>query len=355
MPELTIVSSNTQISHVRLGASHGYRIDGDRAALNAEIEIVPTGSGDSELSLQLWACAEPFNGGPLSGFKVSEAQVCVAGDQPRAMLDALGFARTPAEARDFAMVMVLASGGQGALRVLDYANFPLRQRFVMPHFAGPASYSVRGGRVQLHLPAVFNPRADDNLSGTLEAQLWALSAPYRDGVELNGTMLSSVQLGRVTGQGQAGPSTWEAALKQPEARLRHVVLVLCEWTEQGQVVRDYQNFAEDYADPVLEEVATPAAVLSSPPRLTLITSPARTTEPKVAPAAPASPVAEASPSTRPSLNRASEAELAQLTGLPRKILADLLRARPFKSFDDIRRVRGIGDKTVQKLRQTLTL
>jgi hypothetical protein len=353
MPELTIISSDTQTSHVRLGPSFGYRLDGDNAALNAEIEVASTGTNDAELALQLWACAEPYHGGPLSGYKVSESLVHVAKGGAQASLDALGFARTPAEARDFAMVLVLESRVGGASRVLDYANFPLRQRFVLPHFVGRASYAVQDGRVHLQLPGVLNPRAEDNLSGSLEAQLWALSAPYADGAALNGTLLSAVQLGCLAGQHQTEASARETALNLPAARAQHVVLVLCEWTAQGQMVRDYQNFAEAYAGPLRDEPVAAAVQPSSPPRLTLITSPGRAPEPKSAP--PAIAAGDAGANVRPSLNRVTEAELAKLTGLPKKLLADLVRARPFKSFDDIRRVRGIGDKTVQKLRQSFTL
>ena len=50
-----------------------------------------------------------------------------------------------------------------------------------------------------------------------------------------------------------------------------------------------------------------------------------------------------------------EAELIKLTGLQQKLAAALIKARPFKSFDELVNVKGIGDKTVHKLRGLFTL
>jgi DNA uptake protein ComE-like DNA-binding protein len=72
---------------------------------------------------------------------------------------------------------------------------------------------------------------------------------------------------------------------------------------------------------------------------------------------PAETSAPTSPSTgvRVSVQNASLDELASVPGLNKKLAAAIVRARPFASLDDLRHVRGIGDKMLQQLRVSLTL
>jgi DNA uptake protein ComE-like DNA-binding protein len=44
-----------------------------------------------------------------------------------------------------------------------------------------------------------------------------------------------------------------------------------------------------------------------------------------------------------------------VAGLNRKLAVAIVKARPFRSLDDLVRVRGIGDKTVRRLRAVLTV
>ncbi len=50
------------------------------------------------------------------------------------------------------------------------------------------------------------------------------------------------------------------------------------------------------------------------------------------------------------LNRASAAELTQLPGVGPTLSARIVAARPFASVDELRRVKGIGAKTLEALR-----
>lgn len=56
------------------------------------------------------------------------------------------------------------------------------------------------------------------------------------------------------------------------------------------------------------------------------------------------------PAAQVNLNRASVEELATLPGVGPTLAARILEARPFARIDDLRRVRGIGPKTLEKLR-----
>ena len=55
------------------------------------------------------------------------------------------------------------------------------------------------------------------------------------------------------------------------------------------------------------------------------------------------------------LNRASVAELASLDGIGPKLGARIVAARPFRSIDDLAKVRGVGRRRLTRLRARLVL
>ena len=50
------------------------------------------------------------------------------------------------------------------------------------------------------------------------------------------------------------------------------------------------------------------------------------------------------------INSASEKELITLPGVGEKTAKAIVAARPFKTIDDLKNVKGIGDKTFEKLK-----
>lgn len=65
-----------------------------------------------------------------------------------------------------------------------------------------------------------------------------------------------------------------------------------------------------------------------------------------------SPAASGAPaSTKLDINTASETELENLPGIGPILAARIIAARPFKNADNLRDVKGIGDKKYEKLRQ----
>jgi DNA uptake protein ComE-like DNA-binding protein len=397
-------------SAARLGGNHGYRIDGDVACLNAELAL----AGDLDhlaerWALQLWACDAPYGGGALSGVKVAEAPLDLASGnstQPQ-QLYAETFARLPAGGREYSMVLVLASERSDAFQTVhDFANYPARAHFAVPHFVGDVAADMREDEVSLHVDAIRNPRDVDNLSGSLALELWALREPYAGG-QFAGVALAGVEFGRLAGQQSFNGLTRELSLGALPTGRFYPVWMLREWTAGGYVTRDYRNLGsiENALVPQFPEITLPAVIeapvvqepvaaleiaaaqplaairsaLVQPPsavvEVVVVQPPSAAVEvvvvqpPSAAAAAPPSAataqttVAEsanvesesASSCALVSIRHASLEELSVVPGLNRKLAAAIIKARPYRTFEDLLRVRGIGDKTLRRLHLVLTL
>lgn len=228
----------------RLGPNHGYRIEGDIALLHAEVALAERSS--AQWALQLWACEQPFDGGTLQGVKVAEAALTDDGVQTQ-HLAAEALASVPGGQRDYSMVLVLASGANGAFdQIHDFANYPARERFITPHLEGSVGYQVEGAEVALRAGGVRNPRRADNLSGSLALELWALPEEYRGGPVFGGTLLASADVGRISGESAVQGFERRVKFEAPRTGRWNVVLMLREWVPGGYVTRDFCTFAEQY-------------------------------------------------------------------------------------------------------------
>jgi hypothetical protein len=328
-------------SAVKIGPVHGYAIEGDLARLNAELAPVRgDGSGTGELAnpssargwaLQLWACDGPHTGGPLSGIKIAEAPIALPVGTPDQAhhLHTEAFAHLPADRKDYAMVLVLASGTGSALeQVHDYANFPARQPFFVPHLDGAIGYQVDEAEVTLRAGRVVNPRSTDNRSGSLVLELRALTDA--EASSLDGHVLASAPLGRLDGQASFEGVEIRAPYAAPPAGEWPLALVLAEYTAEGFVARDSFRF--------------PVAATAMP---VVATTPSGT------PAAEPAPAAKEA--RRVSIQTATIEELTTVPGITRKLAVEIVRARPYRSIDELVKARGIGDKMLRKLREWLTV
>lgn len=350
--------------HARLGPNHGYSIEGDVALLHAEV-AVPNDPRSARLqwALQLWACEAPHAGGPLSGVKVAEAALpaTVADDPLR--LDTEALARVPGGMRDYSMVLVLAAGEPGSVdQVHDFANYPQRQRFITPHLEGSVGYRIEGDSVVLTAERVRNPRREGNLSGSLELSLWAQAEEYAGGA-LEGTLVASAELGRIEGQRTLDALEHRLAFNPPQPGSVRMVLALREWAgPAGYVTRDFCNFALPYqaraSEPAPEartRDAEPAKL--EPSEVAAPTAPiAVKSQPAAkAPLAPAAPPSVAPSDDRISISDATLDELTAVKGMNRKLAQGIMKGRPFKSLDELIKVRGIGPKLLAALKPFVKL
>jgi competence protein ComEA len=339
-------TSRRHAQPITIGPRHGYQLDGDHVVINAELQIPPQHAG-GEWTLELWATEEPYRSGPLTGIKIAP----LALELPTPIgpyvhqVDARAAAKFPPQGRAYAMMLALVEQGQDApAAVHAFANYPERQSFQAPCFSGTVGYHVQGEEVVLQADGIRNPRARDNLSGTLSLELWAFpeSGPATEAVRL-----AAAELGCLAGQADLPEIERRVAFTEPPAGRFQLVLLLGEWTfAHGYVTRDRRDFVNRY-----ERELAPAAPL--PPlrpteRLRLV--PPRPQEDEDAKAA--SPIAAARTGTDDapvSLQTGSLEELAGIKGLNLKLAKEIIKERPFSSVAELVRVRGIGPKTVARL------
>lgn len=343
-------------SAIRIGFEHGYAFDGDRVRLDAELLVDdPAAALGQEWALQLWACDTPFDGRPVSAAKIAEIPLAAPGDSGTTWFSASTDAFPPAGRADHNLVLILAAGQDGRFaQVQDYVNFPRAESFMQPRLDGTSSFSLAEDGVTMAVERISNPRTEDNLSGSLALELWALPAPYQAG-EPEGQPLVSVALGSLAGQQAWQDLAFTQALATHPAGTWHIALLLREWSAKGYVTRDFSNFPL----PVTWNAApTAAAPIEEAPAAA--EAPAKAAEPAAKPAAgkakpAAKPKAAAAAPVSVSINTATAAELAAVKGLSKVVAAAIVAARPFKSLDELVKVKGMGVKSFDKLKGSLSL
>lgn len=363
-----------------------YRLEGDLAHLSADLSLSHAALQGTDWALQLWACPEH----DARRIKLAEmplerpagSAIRVEGTTPVSPSAAAG---------SFRVALALASGRNGVFsEIHDLVDFTASEQFVLPRFTGLAQCDLAGEGLCVRVPQVSNPRAAGSLSGSLEAQLWALDAPYA-GEAFSGTQLAAATLG-VLGGGESLEGPLFALADAAVPRDANLVLMLREWTPLGLLTRDFRSLALPQREARECEPARSAEVQAVPtpeaaPVVAVVGVKAKAkaeakaevevqarTQPEAAPApvetAPAPVKASASAKTGKtrsgraaraaapqlvSVNTAAEKELAAVKGLTNKIAAQIVAGRPFKSLDALVELKGMGPKLLERVRDSLSV
>lgn len=364
----------------RLGNCHGYRFEGDVVYLNAEVCFDPFSNlPPGALVLQLWAAPATDDGGPLQGDKVAEVTVFQPWDGSSiSFTEASALALLPAGSHAHTLGLALvARQADGQEEVLDLSTYDYQESFNQPRLDGIVNCELSDGCATLAVDSLTNPRGVDNLSGTLALELWALNAPYQNS-QWQGSPVASVVLGELSGQCHWSWINYQVPAASP-APSSHLVLMLREWTPAGYVTRDYRNLYQVAAAPVLAAAIEATAPEAAPPvkdSAPTVAAPAapKADDEKAAPrpvnqadktkqAKALAPVASAPATTKAdskktgpvSINKASEAELVALNGIGPAMAKAIIAARPYAALSDLKKVKGMGAKLLNKLTPRLGL
>lgn len=335
-----------------LGENHGYRFDGDFVHINADINFSDADlDSDASWALQLWANEGGFSANEPAGVMIAEQAIYpMAGG---IVVNALRSAIPPAGAAVHSMALALVSTTvDGLSKVRDLAVYNARESFFQPRLIGNVSCAVADGVAKLCIDAVVNPRAEDNLSGTLSLEVWALDTPYA-GRNWVGTPVASVVAGILGGGKQWIECQYEVPAAMP-ADGAALTIMLREWTPAGYVTRDYRNL------PVAPAKAAPVAKPTSTAKTKAASGKSETKETGLADvkvqAKPAKKAKEKAVAAKTvSINKASEAELTAVQGMSPAMAKAIVAARPYAKLEDVSKAKGMGPKMLEKLRKHLAL
>jgi hypothetical protein len=232
------------------------------------------------------------------------------------------------------------------------ANQPQFNTFTVAGLSiiGNCGYEIQNCRVIINLSEIANQRELENISGTLSIELWALKSPYT-GADFNGIAVAGTSIGELFGQHYLADCRYDLDFQEPPAGTWYLTLMLREWTGMGYETRDYINFALPYIvsnKPAVSRNETDNVINVSfsgtkNHPLTAATKAGKATQKK--------PEAEAAIS----LNSASLQDIVSVKGISKKLAENLDAARPFESIDEVLKVKGMGPKLWQKIRDFISL
>jgi len=258
-----------------------------------------------------------------------------------------------------------------------FAIEPTEQTSPSLRLAGNCGYAITGDRVIIDIDAICNDRPVGDVSGTLSIELWALESPYSGG-DFVGVAVAGTRIGEVLGQNLIPNCHYDLIFQAPPPGDWNLVLMMREWTAAGYVTRDHIQFALPYrvapiSPLVRKEAANVISVEFDPAKRQEVLDESRKVkgepaepvrpEPEVkgqqteqvrpAPEVKGKPKAAKSENSAVSLNQASHKEIAAVKGISRKLADNIVAARPFKSLDDLLRVKGMGARLLAKIRHLI--
>lgn len=351
-------------ANIRFGNAAGYTLNGDLVQMDAELRHIPAFCQQNlQLGLQLWAEAADH-----TAIKLGEALLAplCADENGVATIHLQTAALPPAGGESYQIAMRLVAHGEQGSQVIDQFDFARRQVFIQPQITGHVSAQQTGDTLSVHVAGVCNPRASDNQSGTLALELWALPTDYRGGA-FAGLLLARQELAPLAGQATQGEVHLELAADTLPAAPQHLVLMLREWSAVGYLTRDYRALliAEAPAQVAVEvtEQAAPVAAeavaeIVAEERAPVAAEVAAAVE--IAPTSKSTAKTPASPAEKHddklvSINHASAAELAKVKGLNLRLAESIITGRPWAKLEALVAVKGIGEKTLARLRKHLQL
>jgi len=389
-----------QSTELGFNGTSGYTIANNRLILNTG-EIFnnrPSGNLSGTLSLELWALNETYRGFdfcgiPLAGIAIGELRGQhvihpstwdLAFQEPPAgswqlTLMLREWNGSTFETRDFVNFALpyradsrpgqAVSGNQAVTHVsfveqTKSANFDAQtghwisnESFIQSHgtrpvpgdllLQGNCGYDLQNNRISMNVGEIVSRRQPGNISGTLSLELWALPQPYQGGY-FDGFALAGASIGQVHGQQSAQNLNVQADFQEAPEGTWYLSLMLREWDGSAYITQDAINFAAPY-------VVKPKSIAVRGDQDNVITvnfgdgkrSPAQVSEP--------SPAENASTVTGASINQVTLDELASLKGVPRKTAESIIAARPFSTFEDVSKVKGVGPKFLKLLRELFSL
>jgi len=208
------------------------------------------------IRLQIWATAEPFTGGDLTGYPIATLNLSpLAGRRSYVSIDYLVAFRPPPPGLYYT-TMTLEERQSGGYVITDFVTFDgvvnfgtwgVGETTTSPTtdvaMNGVVSWTSANSRVTIRAQEITNSR--QKTTGPLRLRLWATEAPYFGG-PLTGTPLARRGIGRARSQRTLTNISRRALFRVPEYEgWYYITLALEEYHGRvGWVIVDYVTFPE---------------------------------------------------------------------------------------------------------------
>ncbi len=292
------------------------------------------------------------------------------------------------------------------------------------YFIGNTAFNIDQGRIYLNIDGIASDRFADNISGTLNLELWALPQRYNGSLD-QGEQLAATSIGELFGQCYLENCQYDLIFVEPSMGEWNLVLLVREWDLDDFVTRDVVQFDLPYvvagesivADDSAAAVGQVIEVAFGEPREAAVAEDAavadvekaadvekeadvvkeavaakvvanvveekeaalaekvaaeKTAAEKAAAEKAVAEKAAAEKATaekaaadkiaalkkklvRVNINTATEAELAAVGGISKKLAQSLVAERPFKTMDELVTVKGMGVRTLKKIELLVSL
>ncbi|MAY42170.1 MULTISPECIES: helix-hairpin-helix domain-containing protein [unclassified Neptuniibacter] len=268
--------------------------------------------------------------------------------------------------------------------------------------------NVLNDQIYISVDKITNNRNLFGFSGSLSLELWAIETPYK-GEGFSGQLVTYTHLTQLQDGYELTNNTYQLPFSEPTAGTWHMTLMLREWDGANYITKDYVNFPIPYtvSQPmVIREVNNVISV-----DFTVNESPSAYPE-KVSddigqsinhvekensekPAANTDATQDAKldsavtdeqavkqlqktsnklkeakknktseknkkkikvkKTVKISINSAAIEELESVKNLPKKVAKAIVDARPYKSFDELLKIKGMGPKLLKKVEVSIKL
>ncbi len=178
-------------------------------------------------------------------------------------------------------------------------------------------YIINQNEIQINIDQINNNRNAGNISGSLSIELWALPEIYNGENILNSHCICRTTISEIYGEHFLQNCQYNLNFDNPPAGSWNLCLMLKEYNGEYYETVDYCNFNVPYI--VTTEVVDTKLEVSSDK------------ESKI------------------NLNLADEKQISKIKGINRKLVSLIINNRPFKSVDDLMKLKGIGKRTLEKL------
>ncbi len=244
-------SKLTKANGPSLEGNISFEVSGATVALRAARVINrATNQTTGSLRLELWASAQKYAGGGISGFQTATyqfAQTLKPGQYYDNVSQTVSFREPPAGTYYMSMLLTEYNGGQ--YLIVDSISFDNTHTFGGGGgagggsgglgFDGNVSYTRNDVRITLRATKIVN--RDSNRSGSLKVSLWATVSRYTGGT-ISGYETSSIDLSALGPNQFYSDVARETAFREPPSGAYWMSMLLSEWSGTAWLVVDHAGF-----------------------------------------------------------------------------------------------------------------